>query len=54
MFFGSGKYVGYWLGDNLVVWLDIYFLIIGSLEFNFFGIFYIGVDICGFFGNFLV
>lgn len=54
MFFGSGKYVGYWLGDNFVVWFDIYFFIIGSLEFNFFGIFYIGVDICGFFGNFFV
>lgn len=50
----SGKYVGYWLGDNDSKWFDVYDFIIGFLEFNFFGILYIGVDICGFFGYFFV
>ena len=50
-FVGSGKYAGHWLGDNSAIWQDMKLSIIGALEFNMFGIPYIGADICGFFGD---
>ncbi|XP_071506103.1 maltase-glucoamylase-like [Diadema antillarum] len=48
---GSGKYAGHWLGDNTSAWPHIHYSIIGTIEFNLFGIPYVGVDICGFFND---
>jgi alpha-glucosidase (family GH31 glycosyl hydrolase) len=47
----SGSYAGHWLGDNTAAWAHIKYNIIGMLEFNLFGIPYVGADICGFEGN---
>jgi hypothetical protein len=47
-FASSGKYVGHWLGDNTAEWRDLKASIIGIMEFNMFGIPYVGADICGF------
>ncbi|XP_048837847.1 sucrase-isomaltase, intestinal isoform X2 [Brienomyrus brachyistius] len=48
---GTGKFSGHWLGDNAATWNDLKWAITGMLEFNLFGIPYIGADICGFFDN---
>ncbi|CAF4144535.1 unnamed protein product, partial [Rotaria sordida] len=46
-----GSYTGHWLGDNTAAWSHLKYNIIGMLEFNLFGIPYVGADICGFEGN---
>ncbi|XP_006814115.2 sucrase-isomaltase, intestinal-like [Saccoglossus kowalevskii] len=48
---GVGQYAGHWLGDNYSNWPNMHKSIIGMLEFNIFGIPYIGADICGFIGD---
>ncbi|OQV19546.1 Sucrase-isomaltase, intestinal, partial [Hypsibius exemplaris] len=50
-FVGSGAYAGHWLGDNSPDWNQLRQSVIGMLEFNIFGIPYVGADICAYFGN---
>ncbi|ELU06499.1 hypothetical protein CAPTEDRAFT_169641, partial [Capitella teleta] len=46
---GSGKWAGRWLGDNQSAWYSLKTSIIGMMEFNMFGIPFVGADICGYF-----
>lgn len=46
----SGRYGGHWLGDNTARWGDLQTSVIGVMEFNMFGVPYVGSDICGFNG----
>lgn len=48
---GSGAKAGHWLGDNTSAWPHLKYNIIGLLEFNLFGIPYVGADTCGFFND---
>jgi len=50
-FLGSGRWVAHWLGDNFSNWDNLYYSIIGMLQFNQFGIPFSGADICGFIGD---
>ncbi|CAF0824122.1 unnamed protein product, partial [Didymodactylos carnosus] len=47
-FFGSGQWGAHWLGDNEASWHDLKRSMIGMIEFNWFGIPFVGADICGF------
>ncbi|CAG2107310.1 unnamed protein product, partial [Medioppia subpectinata] len=47
----SGRYGTHWLGDNASQWPHMKYSIIGILEFNLFGISFVGPDICGFGDN---
>lgn len=50
-FAGSGVYGGHWLGDNSATWRDLRNSIVGTQEFNIFGIPFVGADVCGFNGD---
>ncbi|KAK6031540.1 glycosyl hydrolase, family 31, partial [Ostertagia ostertagi] len=47
----AGRYTGHWLGDNSATWEDLQASIIGAMEFNMFGIPFVGADLCGFNGK---
>jgi alpha-glucosidase (family GH31 glycosyl hydrolase) len=48
---GSETYAAHWTGDNNSQWSDMLWSIIASIEFNIFGIPFVGADICGFNGS---
>ena len=48
---GSGHHVGHWLGDNYSSWHYMEYSIAGMMNFQLFGIPFVGADICGYSGN---
>ncbi|CAD5120509.1 DgyrCDS9075 [Dimorphilus gyrociliatus] len=50
-FAGSGKYSGHWGGDQAATWQELYYSITQMLNFQLYGIPFMGGDICGFVGD---
>ncbi|CAB3369876.1 Hypothetical predicted protein [Cloeon dipterum] len=50
-FVGSGILGGHWTGDNYAYWDHLQYSVIGLLDFNIFGLPYVGADICAYFGD---
>lgn len=50
-FAGAGQYTQHWLGDNHRTYDDMRYSIAGVMNFNMFGIPFVGPDTCGFFGE---
>eukprot|EP00831_Metopus_contortus_P012069 TRINITY_DN1484_c0_g1_i8.p1 TRINITY_DN1484_c0_g1~~TRINITY_DN1484_c0_g1_i8.p1 ORF type:complete len:1297 (-),score=213.40 TRINITY_DN1484_c0_g1_i8:91-3807(-) len=48
---GSGRWGSHWLGDNYSSWHYMEYSIAGMLNFQLFGIPFVGADICGYSGN---
>lgn len=50
-FVGTGHHAYHWLGDDQSLWEQMHWSIVGMLEYNLFGIPFVGADICGFAKN---